>query len=421
MRCPNCGEEVESERTPFCPHCGQNLTGGRSRRKLRFILMDVQEGRRFRHLASAAVITIVIAAVLSVLLVQWDDPDGNGLGPGATNVTGPSDDAIIVSDREYVELFGDFEDGDLLASMTDAGEMRISLDPRSSSGFDTFSWVLKNDSNGTYETITKDTGTYPDATSINWISPGIGRYTVTVSCSSAVTGETAVYMGWFVFYGDHHMQYSFVHDGVPYTVYIDVSLEEYLYASGSGGPRGTSSVSEASTFVTESPSVKALAGRLSDAYMKTHGGEIGDRSDYAAFILDFVQSCLGETSDTVLYNKAVYWAYPAETLYNGAGDSGDLSVLTASLLRASGFGSGLATVHGHVMALVSLDIYEEPSDIPYGYHVVHVTAGGERYLLCETTAEVPLGCVGTAYDYRGGTFRYYGEDASGDSGLWVSD
>ena len=47
--------------------------------------------------------------------------------------------------------------------------------------------------------------------------------------------------------------------------------------------------------------------------------------------------------------------------------------------------------------------------------------GGERYLLCETTAEVPLGCVGTAYDYRGGTFRYYGEDASGDSGLWVSD
>ena len=296
MRCPNCGEEVESERTPFCPHCGQNLTGGRSRRKLRFILMDVQEGRRFRHLASAAVIAIVIAAVLSVLLVQWDDPDGNGLGPGATNVTGPSDDAIIVSDREYVELFGDFEDGDLLASMTDAGEMRISLDPRSSSGFDTFSWVLKNDSNGTYETITKDTGTYPDATSINWISPGIGRYTVTVSCSSTVTGETAVYMGWFVFYGDHHMQYSFVHDGVPYTVYIDVSLEEYLYASGSGGPRGTSSVSEASTFVTESPSVKALAGRLSDAYMKTHGGEIGDRSDYAAFILDFVQSCLGETS-----------------------------------------------------------------------------------------------------------------------------
>ena len=73
------------------------------------------------------------------------------------------------------------------------------------------------------------------------------------------------------------------------------------------------------------------------------------------------------------------------------------------------------------MALVSLDVYEEPSDIPYGYHVVHVTAGSERYLLCETTAEVPLGCVGTAYDYRGGTFRYYGEDASGDSGLWVSD
>ena len=101
MKCPNCGMEVEGD-SPFCPHCGQNISV-RSKRKLRFILMDVQDDRRFRHLASAAVITVVIVAVLAVLLALGTGGDG----PDDDNV-GPSDGAIIISDTVDASRMGTY-------------------------------------------------------------------------------------------------------------------------------------------------------------------------------------------------------------------------------------------------------------------------------------------------------------------------
>ena len=86
QECPNCGEKVEED-VLFCPHCGQNISV-RSKRKLRFILMDVQDDRRFRHLASAAVLTVVIVAVLAVLLaLDIGNDDGGDISSYASPMT----------------------------------------------------------------------------------------------------------------------------------------------------------------------------------------------------------------------------------------------------------------------------------------------------------------------------------------------
>lgn len=147
MKCPNCGEDVTDD-VPFCPHCGHNLEGRRHKRKLRFILMDVQDDMRFRHLASAAVITVVIVAVISVLLALGTPADDRG----SVDIPGygePSDGAIIVSDTSFIELSRAFDDGDMSARLDSSGQLSIWLSDGASEGFSTFTWILRDEYSNT--------------------------------------------------------------------------------------------------------------------------------------------------------------------------------------------------------------------------------------------------------------------------------
>ena len=385
MRCPNCGEDVTDD-VPFCPHCGHNLESRRQKRKLRFILMDVQDDMRFRHLASAAVITVVIVAVLSVLLALGGNA-GDGDGPSDTVYGEPSEDAIIVSDTSFIELSEGFEDGTLSARMESNGQMSIRLSDEASEGCVSYTWILRDEFSNTSQTITKDT---PDLT---WVSPDLGRYTVTVHC--------------------------LMEDG--HTVYVDVTLGEYMrYAHASGIPddiRHSPDADDGARFIVTDGSVATLVQRLQTEFSAHYGSTPTDGPEFAEYILCFVQSCFTVGSDTYYHSASVYWAFPAETLYMAVGDSGDLAVLAASLLSAAGYDAGIAVVNGHGFAAVSLDGYS-PSTVPDGCRSLTVSQGGVRYLICEVSdGHMPPGCVDGEYGYSNGHFTYYGSVADEGSGL----
>lgn len=415
MKCPNCGASVEHDGAPFCPHCGHNLAGKRSRRKLRFILLDVQDDKRFRHLASAVVIAVMVAAVLSVLLVQWDEPrDPQAESHGSPS--SPPESAVVVSDTDYIELYGNFLDGALSASLTENGELRIDLDTELAEGYDRFTWILRDVADNTYQYVTKDR-TEDGYSTLHWMSPEIGRYNITVKCESTQTGDTAVYGGNIHYLGRLNEQYSFLHDGQVYTVRIDIGLDEFLGFREADAPRYSGSAVDAALFAVSSESIERLAANLMDQYKIRHMGVISDRSDYAQYVLTFVRGYVTLSSDIVLYERSEYWAYPVETLYNGAGDEGDLCVLAITLLKESGFNTGLTIIHGHTMAAINLDRFTGPEDVPDGYHTVRITVGTTPYYLCDLSADVPLGCVDEAYGYDRGKYLYYGTDVSKDSGF----
>lgn len=408
MRCPNCGEKVEED-VLFCPHCGQNISV-RSKRKLRFILMDVQDDRRFRHLASAAVLTVVIVAVLAVLLaLDIGNDDGGDTG-------GPSSSAIILSDTEYIEVYGCLKDGDMTASMNSNGYLVIRLSDDIRDSYGSFSWVLRNEFLNENQTVTNDTGT------LTWPNPVIGVHTVTVTCSDPLTGETAVYTGTLEYCGNVHTQHTFVFDGSSYTVYVDVTNQEYrIYSSTNIAyteDRNTGSAASGAGFITTDGAVAVLVERLIAAYTNSDPSLSVSDERFADFILSFVQSCFRTGSDAYYNSRPTYWAYPAETLYMGSGDSGDLAVLAASLLRACGYDAGIAVIHDEAFVAVAM------SDVTVrditGFHRVSVDLDGRTYQLGQLTeGRVPLGYIGTEYDCDDGTFTYYGTDVTGESGIAV--
>ena len=399
MNCPNCGGSVDPS-DPFCPHCGHNLGGHRSRRKLRFILMDVQEDRRFRHLASAAVIAVVIVAVLSVLLMT--DESTESVPAPIPEEDGPSDDAIIISDTAYIELYDGLSDGTMFVSMGENGALRIELSSSLTTGFDDFTWILKDDTDGTYQYVTKGTA------DMTWMTPEVGSYTVTVRCASTLNDDESVYTGRMTYFGDIHVQYSFSYMDRDFTVYADVTLGEYQDACRKERPDGDGSVADAVSLVSGSTSINLLAERLRDAYLRAFPYEQAAGASYAGFVLTFIQSCFDVTTDMAVHHTRNYWALPTETLYIGSGDDEDLSVLTASILKVSGYSVGLMMIHGHTVATVVLERYTGPSEVPDGYRVLRVADSGQYHYVMETTEDVPPGCISDAYNISGGRYYYYG-------------
>ena len=160
--------------------------------------------------------------------------------------------------------------------------------------------------------------------------------------------------------------------------------------------------------------VAILADRLMAAY-----GNPGNTSGFADFVLCFVQSCFPSGSDSYIYSQPVYWAFPSETLYKGIGDSGDLAVLTASILRSCGYDAGIAVIHGEAFVAVSVQEYTDTGGVD-GLHLVRVSEGGTQYYLGQLTeGRTALGYIGSEYGYSNGRYTYYGQDVSGESGIAI--
>ena len=101
-------------------------------------------------------------------------------------------------------------------------------------------------------------------------------------------------------------------------------------------------------FTVDDGSVRDVASSLSS--FKT--GKT-DR-EFAAFVLEFVQG-IGSGRVASSGDGGQGWKYPSETLWYGSGDSADLSVLYATLMKALGYRSAVIEYDGSAAAAVLVD------------------------------------------------------------------
>lgn len=136
---------------------------------------------------------------------------------------------------------------------------------------------------------------------------------------------------------------------------------------------------------------------------------------YASFILTFVQKAISYYpedlseedmpgslmgSDKRIYGLEEYWAFPTETIVQGAGDCEDTSFLCAALFKAAGFDTALGILPGHVIAGIHFE--NSSSSLIYPYYDATYP---KEYLITETiydsdsnTTKTYYGCETTASD-----------------------
>ncbi len=403
INCPNCGESV-SDDVPFCPACGQNLSVERRRRKLRFILMDVQEDRRFKHLFSAIIIAVVIMAVLAVVLTAPMQGDDDSPAPRP----GPSDTAILVpGTSDYIELYKGFEEPGFYAFFQENSkgkqELHVALDSSISGKFSNFSWIVRNEVTGSIQVSIKDQA------EIVWSNPSTGIFGITVACSTDY-GDEYTHVGKIQYFGDSTWSGDFDYNGRMFSIQARAGLNEYISLASASCSRATEDAATAAAFVNTTDSVNLLAGRLQDAFLKIYPDTGINGPEFASFVLTYIQSCYREISDTASHSVETYWAFPGETIYTGQGDSEDLSVLAAAILKSSGYETGLLLHHGRTFLAIQSGYTAE--DVPAGSTFISFVQDNSRYILCDPAGDQPLGCVDDAYGYRSGECYYYGEKIS---------
>ncbi|MDO5862014.1 MAG: zinc ribbon domain-containing protein [Thermoplasmata archaeon] len=382
MKCPNCGHEVGE--SPFCPNCGADLTSTvrRRRRFLRNIDRGVRKG------TAAAVILVAVMSVLAVVLTSF--PLGDS---GSSSGSDIPEDAIVLDSGAYIVLSDGFgEDGVFTASLDASGQLVIVLSQDLAEGYSTFRWDFRDDVRAVSSVITKDDS------QLTWMEPSIGKWSVTVYCSG-YGSETAVYTGYFECWGDSTTTYRWTHSGVSMSFSYTVSLSQYR--SSVNGTDWDEDTLAAAVAAVDSGSVAAdLESRVWQAYSSAFSDASRTSADYAACIMEFVDTCFTEQSDLVTYGESVYWASPAETAYAGIGDQADLTVLAVSMLKAAGFDAGIVKYPDGWAVAVSAD----PSDSS----ALYTRVSGTFYWICSATDFDGIGSMPDRYGRYGLSLTYCG-------------
>ncbi len=406
MRCPNCGTVV-GRNAPFCPQCGTDL--GADNRRRRIFLRKID--RNVRHGTAAAVILMAIISVLVVVIAAL--PAGVEAPPKDTD---PPDGAIILDDRTYIVLYDGFSSQGMAASLNESGELVLSV-PGYKGDATKFEWEFRNDLAGTVFYITKSEPV------LTWIAPSkedrskiIGDWTFIVACRGQ--DSTEVFTGSLTCYGDSVREYTWTHSGVSFSIGYTVSLQQYQEATGWVPGRTDGTLRAASAFVSADPTVSALEDRIWAVYSSALGGS-RTSADYATCLASFVSTCFEEREDYISHGVSVYNASPVETLYRGYGDSCDMSVLLASLLKTAGIGSGLAKMPD--MWVVGIAVRSSTPVTGPDIAIVEVTASDLRYWITSVTPFTGIGQVPDSYGYDGSGFTYHGSAVGDGYGFVACD
>lgn len=419
MRCPNCGADAGD--APFCPQCGADLSGHRRRRRAFATRMD----RRIRHFASAVVILVAAISVILVVLsaIPEDVPAPDTPVPD-TPIDGPTiPSGALVLDSGYIVLSDSYTDagfsGEVRTRATDKGaveELVTTLSAERLGDASKVLWVLRCDRDGSISYIPKSIGpdtTIEDIGRLTWIVSSSGTWTLSADIYSSDGGLIGSSSGSFTYHGAMSATYEWRHSGKTLTVTYSVSLKDYQDASASAAGRTEDSLQAAVSFVSAAQ-VSDLEQQIWSAYYGAFGGTRA--MDYASCLVEFVGACFETVEDRLTYGTAVYWASPIETLYYGQGDSGDLCVLTASLLKAANIGSSLARMPGLWAVGVTATTAGEPVD---GTVRIAADIGGSRYWITSLSPFVGIGLVPDIYGYSDGMFSYRGEAAGDGYGIIV--
>lgn len=391
MKCPNCRHEVGEN--PFCPNCGADMTSSvrRRRRFLRNVDRGVRKG------TAAAVILVAAISVLAVVLTTIPAPNS---GTDASQEI--PDDAIVLSSGAYIVLSGGFGDGTFTASLDSSGQLVIVLSESIASGYTHFRWDLRDCRSAESMTITKETA------NLTWMEPSIGLWSVTVCCYN--TSDDAVeYTGGLECLGDSTTTYAWTHAGTDISLSFTVTLAQYRASSSYSTD---DSLASAVSAVDSGGVADSLEERIWQAYSASFSGASRSSADYAACILEMVSSCITLQSDLVTHGVSVHWSSPAETLYLGAGDSGDLAVLAASLLKAAGFDTGIVKYpDGYAVAVAA-----EPDSTD---GLVRIVSGSTTYWISMPSGFEGIGVMPDRYGGNGRTLTFCGSTLPSGCGLSI--
>ncbi len=419
MFCPYCGRRFRGSLNRYCPFCGEYISDTVDlRTRGTYILEGIRslstpERARDRHILIIGAIAIAVMLLALVLITYPEgEPDD-----------GPVGENILTIGDGYIELGGAFADGDLNAYVNSGNGVVIYVSNEAAEGYDEFYWILHDENSNDSDSITS---TEPE---MLWILPEAGRYTVTAY--RIVDGESeygSALVGTLIYRGDKDVRYSWSHLGHRNEVTATVTMDDVVRSSsadavGSDVRYGLSpgSVSE---LVTTSGSVATLTDGLARCYDQWYGDHRTDRVGYASFILSFVQQCIDFAHDTENYHRSDYWAFPAETLFNGCGDEEDLAILLTSIYRSAGYGAGIVNMPGGTVSMV--DIGQPPSETAAAEDHTYRTirSGGTVYTVADPLSELPEPNLGYlrdchSFDQYGRNFTYYGKAYTGDYGAVV--
>ncbi len=229
------------------------------------------------------------------------------------------------------------------------------------------------------------------------------------------------------------------HDGQTYSLEFEIGADDLnaaknsninrtgsssgtTYTIGSGSSRTVFAVEE---YIVIGDTVRDLEVMLSDMFPPDYGTADHTNPNYATFLINFCQS-QGTTgkgnmkylTDLSTHGTYEYWNYPVETLDLMGGDCEDTSILTAALLRAAGFNSGIALLPGHAMAIIGTEPAETPAHIAsdalleYGEdYVKRIPYGSGGYWMLETTNSGFLPGV-ISGDFAFSTFHIFPSDSN---------
>ncbi len=211
--------------------------------------------------------------------------------------------------------------------------------------------------------------------------PEGGNYTVRVS--GKVCGEAYSHSEIFIDYGQVSKRFDWTYDGVNYSFVWTLNYSTYLsWRNSTSIDRWPTTDGERTSYVTNSiSSVRSISDYLESCSLSMTEVERAD------FVLKFVEST-EYVSDSTSRNKAEWFKYPIETLFDNGGDCEDTSILYCTLMHSLGydvallhFPASLGYDAGHMAASVAL------SDCSGRYYLVD----GEKYYYCETTSNWDVG------------------------------
>lgn len=189
---------------------------------------------------------------------------------------------------------------------------------------------------------------------------------------------------------DGYYSFTWKYKGTSYTLDTEISAQSYLNWKNSTITRSsTTSEKHILEFVTyNDPVVTAIAAKFNTMCTGMTDAQ------RANVMLSYTQA-IPYQYDSDFCGIDEYWKYPVETVFDGAGDCEDTSILFCAIAKAMGFDAAISTLYvsdasagfltsfvygaNHCMGLINV-----PGIVPEADAIVKI--GDTTYYLCETTA-----------------------------------
>lgn len=426
MYCPQCGGIV-SEGDSFCTRCGMYLTieplGTSQTYTEGFAVPDTARAEVLNpdtqgssHKSSKKFLALLIVFILLAVVLFIPHSEGSLGGRSFSETAEVADDAVLGTYYCITPVSGFVDaEGNTIASIafTDGSGARNGFRITLADGsVGSCSWDMKGLSLG-YESKS-DTSTDTSPT----FSDFYGECTATVSYTNSSGTLVEKTLRFSV---DLHRSYSWKYDGGYFSfdavidfddTYDSSSKYSYLEPSkeivkkqtmNSSSPLQWSNTPD---FVVINDTVRSYTDTLGKLYSSAYGDKSLDQK-YANFLLAYVQICYSYATDDVLYPPwEEYFAFPMQTIYYGAGDCEDTSILTAAIAGAAGFKTAVFLLPQHATVGIALDSYSSPK-VSNG-DILSQTVDGVTYYSGETTVNSfqELGIISYYTDSAGNRYHY---------------